>query len=216
MYKNYILDKDYFIQVVKDLAVMAEVERDYLTKLDSLIGDSDHGINLSIGFREVTKKLPEWENENITAFFKKVGMTLLGKVGGAAGPLYGGFFMKLGEPANNKEEVDFGEFCNMIKNGVEAVESRGKAIIADKTMVDTFRPALDALMAAVEAGQQPLDAFDKCVKAGEIGRDSTIPLIAKKGRALRLGERAIGHMDPGSASSYMILNIFYENMKKRF
>lgn len=215
MNEKFILGKDYFIQVVKDLAEMAEVERDYLTKLDSLIGDSDHGINLSIGFREVTKKLPEWESENLTVFFKKVGMTLLGKVGGASGPLYGGFFQKFGEPADNKDEVNFQEFCNMIKHGVELIESRGKAVVGDKTMVDTLRPAVDVLMAAVEAKEAPLDAFDKCLKAAEIGRDSTIPLIAKKGRALRLGERAIGHMDPGSASSYMILNIFYQNMKKK-
>lgn len=216
MYENDILDKSYFIQVVKDLAVMAEEERDYLTELDSLIGDSDHGINLSIGFRAVTAKMPELENENITSFFKKVGMTLLGKVGGASGPLYGGFFMKFGEPAGNKDEVNFEELCNMFKSGVELIESRGKAVVADKTMVDTLRPALDTLIAAVEAGDQPLVAFEKCLKAAEVGRDSTIPLIAKKGRALRLGERAIGHMDPGSASSYMILNIFYENMKKKF
>ena len=102
----------------------------------------------------------------------------------------------------------------MFKSGVELVESRGKAVIADKTMVDTLRPALDTLLAAVEAKTEPLTAFEQCLKAAEKGRDSTIPLIAKKGRAVRLGERAIGHLDPGSASSYMILNIFFDNLKK--
>lgn len=115
MYESFLLDKEFFIQVIKDLAAMIEEQRDYLTKLDSDIGDSDHGINLTIGFREVTKKLPEWGNENLTSLFKKVGMTLLGKVGGAAGPLYGGFFMKFGEPADNKDEVNFIEFTQMLK-----------------------------------------------------------------------------------------------------
>ena len=202
MYDNYVLNKDYFMKVIKDLAAMAEEQRDYLTKLDSNIGDADHGINLTIGFRAVTKNLPEWENENLSSLFKKVGMTLLGKVGGAAGPLYGGFFMKFGEPAVDKDEVTFAEFVEMLKKGVELVETRGKAVVGDKTMVDTLRPALDALFAAVEAAEK--------------GRDSTIPLIAKKGRALRLGERAIGHLDPGATSSHLILSIFFENLKHQF
>lgn len=215
MYEDYILDKGFFIQIIKDLANMVEEQRDYFTELDSVIGDSDHGVNLTIGFREVTKKLPEWENENISVLFKKVGMTLLGKVGGASGPLYGSLFMKLGEPVKDKVEVNFLDLCNMLKAGIEAVEMRGKAVVADKTMVDVLRPALDALLSAVESGDEPLDAFGKCIEAAEKGRDFTIPLVAKKGRALRLGERAIGHMDPGAASSYMILYTFYENLKKK-
>lgn len=216
MYENYVLDRAYFIQVIKDLAEMAERERDYLTGLDSSIGDADHGINLSIGFREVTKRLPEWENENLTVFFKKVGMTLLGKVGGAAGPLYGGFFQKFGEPAENKDEVTFDEFVKMFKSGVELIETRGKAVLFDKTMVDAMRPALNALTLATEAGDEPLIAFKKAVDACAQGRDATIPLIAKKGRSVRLGERAIGHMDPGAASTTMIFEIFYDNLKKKF
>jgi phosphoenolpyruvate---glycerone phosphotransferase subunit DhaL len=214
MYENTLLGKAYFTRVIVDMAAMAERERDYLAQLDSPIGDGDHGINLSIGFREVTKKLPEWESENLTSLFKKVGMTLLGKVGGAAGPLYGGFFMKFGEAANNKDEVTFDELALMFKSGVELVESRGKAVIADKTMVDTLRPFVDSLLVAVEENIEPLAAFEHCLQIAEKGRDSTIPLIAKKGRAVRLGERAIGHLDPGSASSYMILNIFFDNLKK--
>jgi len=216
MYENYVLDKAYFVQVIKDLAEMAERERDYLTGLDSSIGDADHGINLSIGFREVTKRLPEWENENLTVFFKKLGMTLLGKVGGASGPLYGGFFQKFGEPAEGKFEVTFDEFVKMFKSGVELIETRGKAVLFDKTMVDAMRPALNALTLATEAGDEPLIAFKKAVDACTAGRDATIPLIAKKGRSVRLGERAIGHMDPGAASTTMIFEIFYDNLKKKF
>lgn len=215
MYEDFVLDKKFFIQVIKDLAAMIEEQRDYLTKLDSDIGDSDHGINLTIGFREVTKKLPEWENENLTSLFKKVGMTLLGKVGGASGPLYGGMLMKFGEPADNKDEVTFDEFAQMLQKGVELVESRGKASVGDKTMVDTLRPALDTLLEAIKNNEEPLDAFEKCVKRAEEGRDSTIPLVAKKGRAMRLGERAIGHLDPGATSSHLILYVFLENLRKQ-
>lgn len=216
MYDNYVLDKPFFIQVIKDLAAMVEEHRDYLTKLDADIGDSDHGINLTIGFREVTKKLPEWENENLTSLFKKVGMSLLGKVGGASGPLYGGMFMKFGEPADNKDEVTFAELGLMFEKGVELVESRGKASVGDKTMVDTLRPALNTLLEAIEKGEQPIEAFEKCVQAAEKGRDSTLPLVAKKGRAMRLGERAVGHLDPGATSSHLILSVFLDNLKKKF
>lgn len=216
MYDKYILDKSFFIQVIKDLAAMVEEQRDYLTSLDAIIGDSDHGINLTIGFREVMKNLATWESEDLTVLFKKVGMALLAKVGGASGPLYGGFFVNFGIPAEGKQEVNFAEFVNMYQSGVELIEKRGKAVLADKTMVDTLRPALDALLASIAAQEEPLVAFEKCLQAAEVGRDSTKPLIAKKGRALRLGERAIGHLDPGATSSHLILSIFYENLKKQF
>ncbi len=214
MYENYVLNKQYFIQVIKDLAAMVEEQRDYLTKLDADIGDSDHGINLTIGFREVMKKLPEWEDEDLTSLFKKIGRALLGKVGGASGPLYGGMFEKFGEPADNKNEVNFLDLANMFKSGVELVEKRGKAVVGDKTMVDTLRPALDKLFEAIEQEVEPLEAFEMFVKAAEVGRDSTIPIVARKGRALRLGERAIGHLDPGATSSHLILSVFLENLKK--
>lgn len=212
MYKNYILEKSYFIKVIENLAEVIEQQKDYLTKLDSEIGDGDHGVNLSIGFREVMRNLAEWKEKNITFFFKKVGMALLSKVGGAAGPLYGGFFMKFGEPAENKEEVNFEVFYNMFKVAIESVEMRGKAVIGEKTMVDALRPGLDAFTKAIEENIEPQKAFEMFVEASKKGAESTIPLIAKKGRAMRLGERAIGHLDPGAASSVLILETFMNNL----
>ncbi|UZQ82174.1 dihydroxyacetone kinase subunit DhaL [Thermoanaerobacter sp. RKWS2] len=152
------------------------------------------------------------ERKNITFFFKKVGMALLSKVGGAAGPLYGGFFMKFGEPAENKEEVNFEVFYNMFKVAIESVEMRGKAVIGEKTMVDALRPGLDAFTKAIEENIEPKKAFEMFVEASKKGAESTIPLIAKKGRAMRLGERAIGHLDPGAASSVLILETFMNNL----
>ena len=210
---DYILNKDYFIGVIDDLIVLAEEKKDYFSELDSAIGDGDHGMNMSIGFREVSKNLDDWKSEDINSIFKNVGTALLDKVGGASGPLYGGFFTKFGVPAKGKEEVTFDEFVEMMEAGVAIIEKRGKAVVGDKTMVDTLRPAVNALRAAyVDEQMAPKDAMKKAMEVGSDGSDSTIPLIAKKGRAMRLGERAIGHRDPGSASSAAILEIFYNRM----
>lgn len=210
---DYRLNKDYFLGVIDDLIVLAEEKKDYFSELDSAIGDGDHGMNLSIGFRAVNKDLDSWKTENIDIIFKKVGTALLDKVGGASGPLYGGFFSKFGIPAKGKEEVSFDEFIEMMEAGIAIIEKRGKAVVGDKTMVDTLRPAVNALRTAYEDEKlSPKDAMKKSLEVGKAGSDSTIPIIAKKGRAMRLGERAIGHRDPGSASSAAILEIFYNRM----
>jgi dihydroxyacetone kinase-like protein len=211
MYSNCILDKAYFIEVVEKIAALIEEKRDYLTELDAAIGDADHGFNMSIGFREVTKKMSEWNNKDIKFFFRKVGMALLSKVGGAAGPLYGSFFMKFGEPAEGKERVNLEELFQMFESGVEAVEKRGKAVVGEKTMIDTLRPAITAFKEAMEQQLEPRKVMEVFIEAAKEGAESTIPMVARKGRAMRLGERAIGHLDPGAASSAMMLEIFLES-----
>lgn len=210
---DYILNKDYFITVIEDLIEMAEEKKEYFIQLDSAIGDGDHGMNLSIGFREVSKNLEEWKSEDINTIFKNAGTALLDKVGGAAGPLYGGFFMKFGLPVKGKNEVTFDEFIEMMESGVAIIEKRGKAVVGDATMVDTLRPAVDAMKKAYhDDGCSPKEAMKIAMEVGADGSDSTVPLVAKKGRAMRLGERAIGHRDPGSASSAAMLEIFYKHM----
>ena len=171
---------------------------------------------MSIGFREVTKKIDEFDEaaDDIAGFMKKVGMALLGKVGGASGPLYGSLFMKMGTDITGKNEVTFDEFIGMLENGVAAIEARGKAVVGDKTMVDALRPGIDFLKSQSVNGNE-VDVFGEFVEVMKKGSNSTIPLIAKKGRALRLGERAFGHRDPGSESSWMMMNAFYEEMKKQ-
>lgn len=213
MTENYQLGKDYFVAVIRDLIALAEEKRDYFTDLDSKIGDGDHGVNLSIGFREVNKNLEVWQQEDLTTFFKKVGMTLLSKVGGSAGPLYGSFFMKFGAPAEGSHEVSYETFYEMFKVAVESVEARGKAVVGEKTMVDTLRPALDAFTQAKGENLSPKEAFGKAVEAAKAGAESTVPLVAKKGRAMRLGERAVGHMDPGAASSAAFIEVFYKHLQ---
>ncbi|MDF2548754.1 MAG: dihydroxyacetone kinase, subunit [Anaerosolibacter sp.] len=212
MYEDFLIDKVYFVKVIEDLAQMIEEKRDYLSGLDSDIGDGDHGINLSIGFREVMKNLGDWQQKDLTFLFKKMGMALLGKVGGSAGPLYGSFFMKFAEQAGGKEAVSFVELYQMFKAGIEAIEMRGKAVVGEKTMVDALRPGLDDFTKSIEEGLEPKSAFERFVAAARQGSEATIPLVAKKGRAMRLGERAIGHLDPGAASAVLILEIFYNNL----
>lgn len=211
-----VLDKSFFIEVMKDLHEMIEEQRDYLTGLDSEIGDGDHGINLSIGFREVINQLEkiDAETEDISSFLRKVGMILLGKVGGASGPLYGSLFMKAGADVKGKTEVTFEEFCGMIVNGFKAVQARGKANVGDKTMIDAMVPGIEYLQDESNKGKDPVELFTGFVEKMKEGAESTIPLVAKKGRAMRLGERAIGHKDPGAESSWMIMEVFLNRLKK--
>jgi len=210
MYKDCVLGKDYFYEVIEKIAGLIEEKRDYLTELDAAIGDADHGFNLSIGFREVLKKMPEWKDKDLKGFFRSVGMTLLGKVGGASGPLYGSFFMKFGEPGSGKNEVTFQELYDMFKLAVEAVEQRGKATVGEKTMVDALRPALNAFKEAMDQNLEAKQVMEAFVNAAKEGAKSTIDMIATKGRAMRLGERSRGHLDPGATSATMMLEVFQQ------
>ncbi|MCX8712795.1 dihydroxyacetone kinase subunit L [Gilliamella sp. B3464] len=209
-----MLNKSYFIETFKKIADMAEKNRDHLSKLDSDIGDGDHGINLTIGFREVEKQLPLLSDStaDIAELMKKVGMILLSKVGGASGPLYGSFFMKMANHTTGKQAVTFKEFCQMYQDGVEAVQMRGKAELNDKTMIDALIPGLNILNNYKE-GDDPVKTLEICVDEMKKGSELTIPLVAKKGRSMRLGERAIGHKDAGSESAWMIMNEFLQQLK---
>lgn len=211
-----ILNKEYFLKTIKDLKQLFEEKRDYLSELDSEIGDGDHGLNLSIGFREVEKQIEKINNESedITTILKKIGFILLGKVGGSSGPLYGSFFMKAGDKIKGKNEVTFKELCEMISLGVAAIEFRGKAVIGDKTMIDALKPGVDLLMDGLNENKDEIELFEEFVEAIKKGAESTIPLIARKGRAMRLGERAIGHKDPGAESAYLIMKVFLQNLKE--
>lgn len=208
-------NKEFFRNFIVRLIPMFEEHRDYLSKLDSDIGDGDHGINMSIGFREVQKQLDKLyeETEDISSFYRKVGMIILGKVGGAAGPLYGSLFMKAGDDVKGKNELTFEELVGFIENGIKSIEMRGKAVVGDKTMVDALRPAIDRMKDELGSGKGDLEIFESFVNELKEGSDKTIPLVAKKGRAMRLGERAIGFRDPGSFSSYLIYKEMLDEMK---
>ncbi|MFT4296421.1 MAG: dihydroxyacetone kinase subunit DhaL [Micropruina sp.] len=207
-------DRDYFVAVFRRMAATAEENRDEWTRLDGAIGDGDHGINLSIGFRAVVKQLDALPDDtDVAGLFKLVGMTLLRKVGGASGPLYGSFFMKAGAEVPGQAQVSFDELRRMLRAGVTSIQQRGKAELGDKTMLDSLLPGLDVLEAA--DADDPRAALAAFVERMRQGSDETIPLRARKGRAMRLGDRSIGHRDPGSQSSWQLLNCLLEGDRAR-
>ncbi len=180
-------------------------QKDYLTALDSAIGDADHGINMDRGFQAVIAKLPGLPNRDIGAALKSVGMTLVSTVGGASGPLYGTFFLQLGAATAGHEAIGLDELVAGLDAGIAGIQRLGKADLGDKTMLDTLLPARDALREAAASGASLGDALARTVGAAEQGMLATTPLVARKGRASYLGERSAGHQDPGATSSYLLL-----------
>lgn len=178
--------------------------KEYLTELDAAIGDADHGINMARGFTEVTGKVPQ-DLDDIGAMCKKTGMVLISKVGGSSGPLYGTAFMKAGAAADGKRSLTPKDMEVMLEAAVEGIKYRGKAVRGEKTMLDSLEPALDALKADVTDSKSIRECLDDMCTAAEKGAELTKTYAATKGRASYLGERSIGHEDPGAVSSLIML-----------
>lgn len=191
-----------FVRFLGTFADRIHERRDELTQLDSAIGDADHGINMDRGFSAVRAKLDGLDGSDLGAAAKAVGMTLISTVGGASGPLYGTFFLRLGTAFGEAQSVDAAGLGTALRAGLEGVVQRGKALIDDKTMVDAMSPAVDAYEAA--AGDGISAALDAAVAAAAAGRDRITPLVARKGRASYLGERAANHQDPGATSTTIL------------
>jgi dihydroxyacetone kinase-like protein len=164
------------------------------------------------GFKKVIEKLPTVADKDIGNILKTTGMTLISSVGGASGPLYGTFFMRSGMAMAAKEELNNEDLLKLLEAGVEGIVQRGRAQLEDKTMIDAWYPALDALREAVANGSSTTDILKAGVAGAEAGMKATIPLQARKGRASYLGERSIGHQDPGATSSYLMLNALLETV----
>ncbi len=184
--------------------VIAENRRE-LVRLDTAIGDGDHGTNMDRGMKAAVEKLETVESDDIGALLKAVGMALVSKVGGAAGPLYGTLFLQMGTASAGREELDLAGWTAALESGVKGVQARGKAELEDKTMIDALVPAVEALRAAATDGADLGDALRASADAAEQGRDATTPLEARKGRASYLGPRSVGHQDPGATSSALLL-----------
>jgi len=200
--------------VVTCLSKMIDVlheNKEYLTELDSAIGDADHGINMDRGFQAIAKKLPELGNmTDIGAILKACGMTLITTVGGASGPLYGTAFLQAGTALAGKQKLEPADLFVAGEAALKGVLMRGKANLGDKTMVDALTPAMTALKEAIEAGANAAEALEKASEAAESGMKGTIPVQARKGRASYLGERSIGHQDPGATSSFLLIRTMAE------
>ena len=195
-------------EVLKWLEVLQQVyaeNRQWLTELDSAIGDADHGINMDRGFTAVRAELAAHPPSDIRSVFQSVATVLIRHVGGAAGPLYGTFFLRAAAACVGKTEIEAADAVALFQAGIEGVAQRGKAAAGDKTMLDALLPALDAMRRAVENGGSLAVVLGAGAAAAHAGMLATIPMQACKGRASYLGVRSIGHQDPGATSSYLLL-----------
>lgn len=190
---------------VREFARTITAQRELLTELDSAIGDADHGTNMHRGASAVVAALDAAPPAGTAALLKQVGMTLVSTVGGASGPLYGTLFLRMAG-AVGEGTLDGAGFARALRAGLDGVAARGKAERGDKTMLDALIPACDALDGALTAGAPFGEALVTAAAAARDGRDATIPLLARKGRASYLGERSIGHQDPGATSTALLLD----------
>ncbi len=200
-------DSAAFVRFVGTFADRVHEERDELTRLDSAIGDADHGINMDRGFTAVRGKLGELNGSDLGVAAKAVGMTLISTVGGASGPLYGTLFLRMATAFGDRTSVGADELGNALRAALDGVRQRGKAELGDKTMVDAMSPAVDAYEAAISDGIGA--ALEAAATAAADGRDRVTSIVARKGRASYLGERAAGHQDPGATST----TILFESLR---
>lgn len=193
------------IKILEQISDKIIAEKDYLTELDRPIGDNDHGINMAKGFTEVKNKLPAAAGQDLGSLFKSLGMTLVSTVGGSSGPLYGTAFMKMGMSLAGKNQIEFEEFLDALKAGVAGVGQRGRSTEGEKTMLDAMFPALRAMEQCYGELRNAKAAVKAGAEAAWSGVEHTKGLIATKGRASYVGERAIGHQDPGATSFAFML-----------
>ncbi|MDF5726970.1 MAG: dihydroxyacetone kinase subunit DhaL [Rhizonema sp. PD38] len=206
------MKKEQILQWLQAFATEIEQNKDYLTQLDAAIGDADHGMNMSRGFQKATASLASVADKDIGTILKTISMTLISSVGGASGPLYGTFFLRASTVITGKHELTEEDMLEMLQAGLDGVLQRGKAQLGDKTMIDVLSPAVTAFSQAVGEGKSMLEAMQLAVAKAEQSMKDTIPMIAKKGRASYLGERSVGHQDPGATSSYLMLKCLLETL----
>jgi dihydroxyacetone kinase-like protein len=196
---------EHVVQALERIAAAMKSHRDELTRLDSPIGDADHGINLDRGFTAVIGKLPTVADQDIGTILKTAGMTLISTVGGASGPLYGTAFMRAATVLADAHQADAGQIVAALDAALEGIQARGKAQPGEKTMIDSIMPALAVLHETHTSDEPFVSIFHRAVTAAEEGVQATIPMQATKGRASYLGERSIGHQDPGATSAYYMM-----------
>ena len=202
-----MIDNKKMCEIIEAMAEKIQAQKDFLTELDNEIGDGDHGINMARGFGAVKEKLPGMADKDIGAILKEVGMTLVSTVGGASGPLYGTAFMKAGMACKGMAEINGQQFLTAFSAAVAGIKQRGKSEEGEKTMLDALCPAERAIAEALKGEATLKEALGKAVDAAEDGLVHTKDIIATKGRASYLGERSLGHHDPGATSSLLLLQV---------
>lgn len=203
------------IDVLTRIAQRMEEEKLFLSELDNAIGDGDHGINMARGFGEVVKKLPALEDKDVGTILKTTGMTLVSTVGGASGPLYGTAFMQAGKELSGQTDLEGKDLITILKAFIAGVQLRGKSVAGEKTMLDAMIPAMEAIEEELKAGQPVSAALQKGVEAAQKGVEYTKTIIATKGRASYLGERSLGHQDPGATSFTLMLVTLADALSKK-
>ena len=196
--------------VISDITRKINEKKDYLTELDNIIADGDHGINMARGFTAVNDKLPALADKDIGTVLKTVGMTIVSQVAGTAGPLYGTAFMRAGMIVGAKSSIDIITFAECLNAAIEGVMARGKSAEGEKTMLDAMIPAYRAIKQSADGGHSAKEALAAGVKAAWEGVEYTKTIAATKGRASYIGERSIGHQDPGATSFAYILQCVAE------
>lgn len=208
------MDSKKVIEILIKVSEKIDKNKEYLTELDAAIGDGDHGLNMSKGFNAVSDKLKAEEDDNIGNILKNTGMTLVSNVGGASGPLYGTAFMKASMALKDKNEIDINDFLSALKLALEGIKSRGKSTEGEKTMIDALSPAIKSMEDSIKNGDSYIEVLEKGKDAALEGVEFTKSIKATKGRASYLGDRSIGHQDPGATSCFYILETIYEEAKK--
>jgi len=200
-----MINRDDLLAWIRRLHKVYAENKAYLTDLDAAIGDADHGINMDRGFSAVAAELENDAPGDNSSLLKTVAMTLIKTVGGASGPLYGTFFLRAAGVCAGKENLASADVIALFDAGLGGVVQRGKAELNDKTMVDALNPAVTAMKKTCDAGAGLKEILADGVAAAETGMKNTIEMLARKGRASYLGERSIGHQDPGATSSFLLL-----------
>ena len=198
-------DREKLLEILSRMIADIEENRQFLTELDNVIGDGDHGINLDRGFRAVAEQMETYKNMNVDEILKDVGQQLMKVVGGSSGPLFGTAFKKAGVSVKGKTEISMEDYLAMMDTAIVKIQDLGGAIEGEKTMLDAMIPAQKAIRASYAADGDVKKAFAAGVAAAEAGVEYTKTIIATKGRAAYLGERSIGHQDPGATSYTLML-----------
>jgi dihydroxyacetone kinase-like protein len=191
---------------IREFATQVTANRALLTQLDAAIGDADHGSNMDRGMAAAVGALDTLPPSSPAVLLKRVGMTLVSTVGGASGPLYGSFFLQMAAASGDEDCLDAATFAGALRSGLDGVVARGKAEAGDKTMFDALSPAVDALDASLSAGADLDVALHAAASAAAAGRDATVAMLARKGRASYLGTRSVGHQDPGATSIVLLID----------
>ena len=211
--KNYLTLEDFRV-ILADVNEMIQSKKDYISEIDSFIGDGDHGITIAGGFRAALEDEGQKNADNISSFLISVGMAIMRSTGGVTGPIYGSIFIGFGKAASSKDRIYLTDFAQMMEQALADVKARGGAKVGDKTLVDAFEPAVEALKKAVEDDLSLISALRLAADAAEIGMLSTKDLVSNMGKSKSLGERSKGYLDAGATSFYLVIKQLSDSVEK--